>query len=434
FLISLRPVITNNSFIETLSIKPKISDYELIVAGKTVNENQDSLILSLFNGKKLIGKSILLKSEKFITTFSIPKDQPFKGRFVLDDIGLAYDDVFYFNIDKSAKTSVLAIGEENHGYLSRIFTKETFLYNFTTVKRLNYKFLQQQDLIIIAELKRLPNVLINNLKSFVKNGGSVIIIPTASADIGSYNTFLETENLNFNTLISQEKKITYINFDHPIFKEAFERSVRNFQYPKIRQHYEISGGFKTLLRFEDNKPFLVQKQNLFVFTAPIESENSNFTESPLIVPTMFGIGKSSLKIPKLFYTLGEKNELDLSLNFKNERVVKLSRDKKSFIPLQSKQNSKLKLFFDDIPKKAGHYALHMDSDTLQYLSFNYDREESLLKYHNLDNLKDFNVLDSVSKALESIKSEVNINELWKWFVIFTLIFLAAEILVLNFFE
>ncbi|MEC8323093.1 MAG: hypothetical protein VXZ57_00275, partial [Bacteroidota bacterium] len=90
--------------------------------------------------------------------------------------------------------------------------------------------------------------------------------------------------------------------------------------------------------------------------------------------------------------------------------------------------------FDNIPKKAGHYALHMDSDTLQYLSFNYDREESLLKYHNLDNLKDFNVLDSVSKALESIKSEVNINELWKWFVIFALIFLAAEILVLKFFE
>lgn len=434
FIISLRPVVPNNGFIEALSVKSKISDYELKVVGKTVNESQDSLNLSLFNGKKLIGKSVLLKSKKFITTFSIPKDEPFKGRFVLDDLGLTYDDVFYFNIDKSAKTSVLAIGEENRGYLSRIFTKETFLYNFTTVKGLNYKFLQQQDLIIISELKRLPNVLINNLKSFVKNGGSLIIIPTVNGDIGSYNTFLETESLNFKTLISHEKKITYINFDHPIFKEAFERSVRNFQYPKIRQHYEISSGFKTLLKFEDNKPFLVQKQNLFVFTAPIGSENSNFTESPLIVPTMYGMGKSSLKIPKLFYTLGEKNELSLRLNFKNESVLKLSRDKKSFIPLQSKQNSKLKLFFDNIPKKAGHYALHKESDTLQYLSFNYDRKESLLQYHNIDNLKDFNVLDSVSKALESVKSEVNINELWKWFVIFALIFLAIEILVLKFFE
>ena len=54
--------------------------------------------------------------------------------------------------------------------------------------------------------------------------------------------------------------------------------------------------------------------------------------------------------------------------------------------------------------------------------------------NSFDNLKDFNVLDSVSKALESVKSEVNINELWKWFVIFALIFLAAEILVLIFFE
>ena len=57
----------------------------------------------------------------------------------------------------------------------------------------------------------------------MKAGGSVLFIPAVNGDMNSYNSFLDIENIKFNSLSSNEKKITAINFDHPIFKEAFER-------------------------------------------------------------------------------------------------------------------------------------------------------------------------------------------------------------------
>lgn len=431
YLIPTKPISNSNSFIEDVQIASQIDNYELKVIGKTVNEEQDSIQLSLYNGEKLIGKSILEQSKGLKTSFTVPKNESFTGKFILEDNGLSFDNNFFFNIEKAPKTFVLSIGDTSPYYLERIFTKSEFNYNFSTLQYVDYKMLQQQDLVVISELKQLPNALINNLKSFMKSGGSVLFIPAVNGDINSYNSFLDIENLKFNSLSSNEKKITDINFDHPIFDEAFERRVENFQYPKVNQHYKINNQAKTLLTFEDDKPFLFQKQQLFVFTAAIGSENSNFTNSPLIVPTIFGIGKSSYKLPKLYYNLSQKSELDLKYSLKNEEVVKITRENKTFIPFQNKQNSKLKIILEDLPIKAGHYALHDKSDTLLYLSFNYDRNESNLYYPKIENFNSIAVFDSIKASLESLKSGVNVNELWKWFVIFALIFLALEMLILK---
>ena len=431
FVIPTRPISNSNSFIEDVQIASQINNYELKVIGKTANEEQDSIQLSLFNGQKLIGKSILEKSKGFKTSFTVPKNESFTGKFILEDSGLTFDNNFYFNIEKAPKTSVLSIGDHKTDYLNRIFTKAEFKYNYSALQYVDYKMLQQQDLVVISELKQLPNALINNLKSFMKGGGSVLFIPSVNGDMNSYNSFLDIEYIKFNSLSSNEKKITAINFDHPIFKEAFERKVKNFQYPRVNQHYKIDNQAKTLLTFEDGKPFLLQKKQLFFFTAAIGSENSNFTNSPLIVPTIFGIGKSSYKLPKLYYNLSQKSELDLKYSLKNEEVVKITRENKTFIPYQNKQNSKLKIILEDLPIKAGHYALHEKSDTLQYLSFNYDRNESDLEYPKIQNFSSYEVFNSIKSSLESLKSGVNVNELWKWFVIFALIFLALEMLILK---
>ena len=75
--------------------------------------------------------------------------------------------------------------------------------------------------------------------------------------------------------------------------------------------------------------------------------------------------------------------------------------------------------------------MHEKSDTLQYLSFNYDRNESELEYPKIQNFSSYEVFNSIKSSLKSLKSGVNVNELWKWFVIFALIFLALEMLILK---
>ena len=84
YIIPTKPISNSNSFIEDVQIASQIENYELKVIGKTVNEEQDSIQLSLYNGEKLIGKSILEQSKGLKTSFTVPKNESFTGKFVLD--------------------------------------------------------------------------------------------------------------------------------------------------------------------------------------------------------------------------------------------------------------------------------------------------------------------------------------------------------------
>ena len=433
-LLPKRPVKNLNNYIEKIQVKNNQNNYELEVFAKKSSNNIDPLSISLYNKSKLIGKTLVENSKDYKTTFTIDNSKSFLGKFVLDDNGLIYDNDFYFNITKTNKIDVLGLGDSEPNYLSKIFTDDKFLYEFSKLKNLDYSKIQQKDLVIISEPKNLSKTLINNLKSFLNSGGTVIFIPSVDGKINNYNEFLEHEKISFKKLIKNEKKITGIEFDHPIFKKAFKRNVSNFNYPKVKTYYEVSTSAKSLLSFEGDKPFLIQKRRLFFFTAAIELKNSDFTNSPLIVTALYAIGKSSFKNSNLYYDLGTKNELDFKHKLKNNSVVKLISDGEIFVPNQMYKNSKLKITFEDLPTHPGHYALCENNDTLQLISFNHNRNESLLHYHNLEYSKSYKIVNSIENSMESIKSEVLIDGLWKWFVIFAILFLVLELLILKIFE
>ena len=126
--------------------------------------------------------------------------------------------------------------------------------------------------------------------------------------------------------------------------------------------------------------------------------------------------------------------------YRKNLKYKLSKDSKKFSVSgivnfwKDNDNSKIKIKFDNLYLKTGHYALVNKNDTIQNLSFNFKRDESLLDYHNTRNLKSNFSINSLKNTIESIKSEVIVDGLWKWFVIFALIFLILEILLLKIFE
>jgi hypothetical protein len=188
------------------------------------------------------------------------------------------------------------------------------------------------------------------------------------------------------------------------------------------------------LYFQDDTPFLVQHENVFVFASNISSDDSNFINSPLVVPTFYSIGTSSFKIPKVQYSIGDEHKIDSKRRLGRDVVLRISNKEESFIPLQQKQNSKQQITTKNRPNKAGHYALHHKGDTLQYLSFNYARDESVLQYINIEEIAADSIVESIQNSLDIVKSTVNIKALWKWFVIFALIFLALEMLILKIFK
>ena len=434
-LVQLQPKNTSNVSIDSLYIsKTNVETLELTVNLSNQGNPIETVSVSLLEDDQLMAKSAVAIDKKIETVFTIPNNKAFKGKITIDDANLIYDNTFYFNLDKNERIKVLVINEANADFLKKLYTDDEFDLTLVDYKELNYNSIVDQNLIVLNELKNIPNALATSLNSFSNDGGSLLIIPSAESELNAYNQLFENYSLpSFSSKTSIDKLITKINFSHPLLSNVFDKKVDNFQYPKVNSFYKISNPTAAnILSFEDNTAFLTQANNVFVFTAALDDDNSNFKNSPLIVPVLYNIGKQSLKLPRLYYTIGTKNTIDINTTLLQDAILKLSNAETSVIPMQQTYSHKVQLITDDYPNTAGTYEVKNKDNIIQHLSYNYDRKESNLNYMNLSQVKNSLKNSSVASAIDAIKSNANVNELWKWFVIFAVAFLIIEMLILKF--
>ena len=436
-LVPLKPLNTANDYIDRISIEPSLNANNLLnVTAKTTTKSRDSIAITLFEGDKIIGKSILEKSKNYKTSFVIQKKDGFKGRLSIEDSQVYYDDIFYFNIPKKSKIAVLAINDNtSSAFLKKIYSKDEFIFKSQDYKALDFSQIKNTNLIVLNGVNDISIALKNSLKDFMTNGGITVLIPGDQGNISSYNQLISTQtNHSLKPIKSQEKSVTGLEFDHFILKEVFKTKVTNFQYPSVNSYYPITTLTNKILSYEDQQAFLSQFNSLFLFTASLSLNNSNFKKSPLIVPTLYNIGRYSLVNPPLQYFTETKNSFDLKVDLQKDHILKLSRNKEEFIPLQSNLNSKVRIITEKLPNEPGHYAVIKGNDTITHISYNYNRKESLLAYYNLSDMKGCIINNALPITLKNLNSESNVTWLWKWFIIFALILLAFEMLILKYFK
>ena len=432
-LVQLHPVNNNNILLDSLYLsKTTASSLELSVVVKNFGSNAEDLPISLLNNEKLIAKTSISKSDKNIATFSLQPNEVINGKVSIEDSNLGFDNTLYFNINKKAKVNVLAISDNSDSFLKRIFTENEFNYTNQPGDAVDFNSIEQQNLIVLNELKTISNALSMALIEFTRNGGSVVVIPSEKATTENYNTFLASNSWILNSFNNTEKKITSVNYSHPIYLEVFDGKVNNFQYPKVEGFFPLKASIgATMLSFEDGKPFLIQQNKSYLFTAPLNEENSNFIHSDLVV-TLYAIARNSLKPIDLYYTIGNQNTFDVDVSLKQDEVITLSSIEQTVIPQQQYFNNKVTISTSETPEIAGIYAITSKTDTLQNVSFNYNRKESNMSYQTFGDIQGITVSDSVSVLMDSLKNDSKIKELWKWFVIFALIFLLIEMLILKY--
>lgn len=436
--IQLNPVNKTNAFIDSLYIsKQNATNYELTTLLKSNQTTTINLPVSLYNNDQLVSKvSVEIKDENK-AIFTIPNNQTIKGKITIDDAQLQFDNTLYFSINTPSKINVLAVSNDDANYLKGIFTEDEFNFTQKTPNTLDYALFDTQNLVVLNEIENLPSTLITALKVFTDKGGVVAFIPNIKGNLSDYNTFLQQFNFSvFNSILEQEKRITSINYAHPIYANGvFEKRIDNFQYPKVNLYFPQNTSQSTaILQFEDNKPFLSQRNNVFVFSAAINEDNSNFKNINLIVPTFYNIAKQSLNAAQLYYTIGQYNQFDVSVNLQPDTVLTLVNNEESIIPEQQYYNNKVVIKTNDLPENAGVYEVKNKNEILEYVSFNYNRNESDLTYQNLENIEGITVSNSVREAFNTIKNDTKVDELWKWFVILALVFLIIEMLILKYFK
>jgi hypothetical protein len=437
--VSLQPITGNNISLDSVFIdKTDGLNWELTVSASAQQTTNTPISISLLNNNQLVAKTAISFSNNTNETasFTIPAQQEFIGKLEITDDVLQYDNTLFFTINKPEKIKVLSINKEDGSFLKKLYQEDEFEYTEFTHNQIDYNKLPNQNLIILNGLVNIPNALATVLQNFTNNGGSVVVVPSLNSNIDSYNALFNSLQLpRFNSKIEAVKNISTIVFDHPLYNGVFDKRVTNFQYPTVKTYYNITqSNTNAALKFDNNHPFLYEKNKVIIITAPLSEENSNFIKSPLIVPTFYNIATNSLALPKLFYLIGNKNTISLKQSLNKDDILHLKSDDYEFIPLQQSNATVVTLTTEESPDKAAIYQVKNNNTTLKNIAYNYNRKESNLQYLDIEGLAGKNVYKSVPEIFSDLKKQQHINELWKWFVIFALVFLAIEILILKYFK
>ncbi|WP_281234495.1 BatA domain-containing protein [Flavobacterium gelatinilyticum] len=429
----------NNVSIDSVYINQTLENfYEIGVNLSAYGDDFKPVSTALYNQNKLIAKTIInFDAKKKKISFTIPKEA-FHGYVSIEDNGLTYDNKLFFSISKNKKTNVISIGEpEKSNFLTRIYTPAEFNYNNYAINSLDYNSLEKQNTIILNELIEIPQALQTTLKAFVSKGGNLVVIPSEKTSVSNFNAFLANfGKIQFNTLKTESKLITKINFDHPLFSGVFENKITNFQYPKTNVSFDISSPYPAVLSYEDQSAFVTSVQSpvsgITVFSAPINSSNSNFQQSPLIVPLFYKIAQNNQKTGVNALTIGNNQPYFVDVLLTKDAILEVKGTEDSFIPIQQILNNKVKLTFNDFPETAGNYSIFDKKEWVENLSFNYKRTESDLSQVNTNVISDFKTADTISTIFNTLQTERTDSQIWKWFVIFALLFLALEMAIIKF--
>ena len=437
----------NNLSIDSLFIDNQDNNNFLLqITIKNQGIAKNNIPIALQNNSTIFAKQTfsIKENEKKTISFPIQNQKKINGKISLDfQDAFNFDNNHFFTIDSDKKIDVFSIGK-NHDFLTKIYSKNEFNFNSSTIQNINYNLLEKQHLIILNELNEIPNTLLVFLQKHLKENKNLVIIPSQKINTNSYNLFfkkLETGSILH--LKEDSLRITNINFKNSFYKNVFSKEIKNFQFPIVKSHYQTN--FKqtaSLVRFENLKNFISELYSkhgkVYWFASSLNIENSNFINSPLIVPIFYNFGKQSSPQPKASYTIGESNLINIPIALNKNQVLAIKNNTSSFIPLQQSFNSKVILETSEQPKANGFYDVTHIKKTVQTVAFNYSNKESSLQFLNLKELlkghKNLIYSESITDTLQEIKEKNKVTWFWKWFLALAIVSLVFEILILKFFK
>jgi len=442
--IQLTPSIKNNISVDSVYVNSKNgTSISIYVVVRNQGVSKKNIPIAIYNKSKLINKQSfsIEKDSNQTIEFKLQNQTSFQGKVTVTfNDTYSFDNSFFFTLKKKKKLNILSIGNDLD-FLKKIYTKNEFNFSYSSLQNINYNTLENQNLILLSELENIPKTVSNRLLKFMRNGGNIVVIPNSKFQLNSYNNFLKTINIDkIESIQNDTLKITNINFNHPLLQNVFVKKITNFQYPTVNSYLNIktnSSGSK-ILSFENNQPFIkefpVFNGSLFLVTSALNRKNSNFINSPLIVPIFYNFAKVSFKPSNIFYRLNSENTIDIETELKKDDVISIANGKTQFIPLQRKYQKKVRLVTNTRPDKNGFYYILNNKDTLETIAFNNPKTESNLSFMDVNTLKNNTVSNSIPSFFKELNKKNEVHWLWKWFLALAIVSLLLEILILKFYK
>ena len=371
----------------------------------------------------------------------------------ITDFPVNFDDAYYFTFNVKKEIKILSINESSgNRYISSAFGNSGyFKVENQSTNQINYSKLSDYQLIVLNELNSVSSGLASELKQYVADGGNVGVFPSPTANIATYKAFLNSVNANELTPYQKkEREVTYINTEEFIFNDVFINKSANLKLPSTTANFGVSRSRaeEVLLRYRDGGSFVSKYSyeggNLFLSAAPLNTDVNNLVQSgEVFVPLLYKMAIATGKDTRIAYVIGKDEILETDNKAEGaETVYKLKGKVEEFIPGQKNLGNKIILNVNNQIGEAGFYNLFLEeTETLNKFAFNYDRRESELAYFTEDELKakggqfvDVIVASAKADFKEIIGERSRGIILWKWCLIFALLFLLAEVLLLRFWK
>jgi len=376
------------------------------------------------------------------------------------DDEIKYDNKIYFSAYTPEKFKIALAGTETKFISTAIETAGGLLADSSksksTIFEVNeissFNSISNSDIVFIAGMQRLSDKDVQQISDYVSNGGLIYLFPSENSDINSYNSLLKKLNTaiisNVDNDADKNKNVKFsrVNFEHPLLSGIFKNENLNFtsekfllDSPELKSFYNLIAGEKdvTLIEMSNYKPFLIENKygqgKILISSVSANNNMSDFPMKTIFVPLVIrSIFYSEGNVNKTSYIIGKTNIVDLN---GKEKVKQLENPLNAKIDFTS-QSSYVSLPYSSFSSLPGIYSAVDSSNNKIAFDLNFNQKESnILKYETteLENyLKDYKFKNIISiKDISQLKSSIQEAkfgvELWKYFLIAALIFVAAEL-------
>lgn len=401
--------------------------------------------------------------------FNVTSKGYHRGRIVFEDYPITFDNEYFFVIEASPSIRVLHLYGEKAptDYVGTVFSNDSlFVRRSFSAQNFDVGQLKETDLVVLEGVAQVTGTLRSELDKFVRQGGSLAVIPPSNPDISSYGPFLTGLGIGGLQVItpapatgSPTLPLADPDRRNPFFADVFQQSFQSdpLNLPGTKPVWRWNAGQK-LLALRDGNPFLSQSRvgnttgrqgYVYVLANPLSTQYGNLAEHALFVPIMYKMAALSVQAQRTAHSFDE-SVVTIPVNNPSEKAVyKLKKDKLEIIPIQRIVGNQLLL---EMPKsnqlatgqdvEAGYYELlNSNGQTERLLALNHGSEESAMNFYSADELRqafsgqpNIEVFDSITDNdfVQVLEQENLGKSLWKYFLLAALAFMLVEIGLVRF--
>ncbi|MBX2973489.1 MAG: BatA and WFA domain-containing protein [Flavobacteriales bacterium] len=376
------------------------------------------------------------------------------GVVSINDQPVVFDDRLYLAYRVSDRLRVLLV-TGNDATADRAVTNVFGLdsaHTFTAqpYRALDLAALKEQDLVVLNALPDVPGGLSRALVDFVEAGGSIAVFPPTQGDPARYIEFFASMGAAPPTRMDTGMvKVDRIDLEEPFYRAIFQTMPRNVELPVVRERWSLrpAAGSDVLLRLQDGTPWLARSSkgegSVYLCASPLAESASNLTRHSLFATSLLRMAELSRPMGTLYHTIGDEARIALDgISTGTDEPPHLKGPNGiDLVPEVRRAPGRTDLLLHDQDLPDGPYFVTLGPDTVQAVALNLARREGDLRAYTADELQaaltergltSYTVVDAIGNDLSLRLNELDQGrKLWKWFILFALLFLAAEVFLIR---